>query len=164
MHSQSESFLKAFDRLIIHEGGYVDDVLDKGGESKYGISKRTYPDLDIKNLTIEEAKKIYYRDYWLKSRCPEICDLNVSCKLFDLCVNMGIYNGVRILQRALRAVGIIVVEDGKIGPITLRAVNRSSDSLVVGMRSEAAGYYRSIVFHDKTQQRFLVGWLNRAYA
>ena len=53
------NFEDAFDRLISHEGGYVNDPLDPGGETKFGISKRSYPTLDIAALTREDARAIY---------------------------------------------------------------------------------------------------------
>ena len=61
-------FLKAFEKVLRHEGGYVNDPLDLGGETKYGISKRSYPHLDIKNLTLDQAKQIYFRDFWQRGR------------------------------------------------------------------------------------------------
>ena len=57
-------FDQCFDKLIAHEGGYVNDARDPGGETKYGISKRAYPQVDIKALTLDAAKEIYKRDYW----------------------------------------------------------------------------------------------------
>ena len=52
-------FKLAIPRVITNEGGYVNDPDDPGGETKYGISKRSYPALDIKNLTVEQATAIY---------------------------------------------------------------------------------------------------------
>ena len=49
----------AFDLLMLNEGGYVNNPNDPGGETKYGVSKKAYPDIDIENLTLEQAKKIY---------------------------------------------------------------------------------------------------------
>ncbi len=62
-----ENFEKAMTFIFKWEGGYVNDGNDPGGETNFGISKRAYPNLDIKNLTKDEAKQIYYRDYWEKS-------------------------------------------------------------------------------------------------
>ena len=62
------------DIVIKHEGGYVNDPNDLGGETKYGITKRFYPDVGIKNLTVEEAKQIYYDDYWVKNKVPQMPD------------------------------------------------------------------------------------------
>jgi len=70
------------------EGGYVNNPNDKGGETKYGISKKAYPDLDIANLTIEQAKEIYKRDYWDRCKCAFIPDA-LSMALFDFAVNSG---------------------------------------------------------------------------
>ena len=62
------------DVVLEHEGGYVNDPNDLGGETKYGITKRFYPDVDIKNLTEDEARKIYYDDYWVKNKVPQLPD------------------------------------------------------------------------------------------
>ena len=61
----NEGFDKAFEFTIGVEGGYVNDPSDPGGETKFGVSKKSYPNLDIKNLTITQAKEIYYKDYWI---------------------------------------------------------------------------------------------------
>ena len=58
--------------VLKHEGGYVNDKNDPGGETRYGISKRAYPDLDIKNLTISQATEIYKKDYWVKGKCDKV--------------------------------------------------------------------------------------------
>jgi lysozyme family protein len=102
------NFEQAFDRLIGHEGGYVNDARDPGGETKFGISKRAYPTLDIKNITVEDAKRIYRRDYWERAKCD----------LYDAAVNSGYDNASRFLQRAVG-----VADDGKIGPVTVAAIN-----------------------------------------
>jgi len=60
--------------VLKREGGYVDDPTDRGGETKYGISKRSYPQLDIKNLTLEQALEIYRKDYWKPSRVEKLPD------------------------------------------------------------------------------------------
>ena len=49
-------------KVLEHEGGYVNDPKDLGGETNFGITKRWYPDLDIKNLTKEDAIEIYKKD------------------------------------------------------------------------------------------------------
>ena len=95
----------------------VFDKNDPGGETKFEISKRRYSALNIKDLTLEDAKKIYYRDFWQKGRFEEILDDIVATQLFDLLVNLGIRVSVIVLQRALRSVGINVQEDGLITPI-----------------------------------------------
>jgi lysozyme family protein len=161
----SGKFLKAFDCVMMHEGGYSNDPQDAGGETKYGISKRSYPHLNIKNLTRDQAKQIYFVDFWMKCKCENIEDENIAAKLFDLAVHTGISQAVKLMQRALRAAGTQVAEDGIIGPETLAAVSKTdSTDLLAAFRSEAAGYYRLILSKDPSYRRFIDGWINRAYS
>ena len=111
-------FDQCFDKLISHEGGYVNDPRDAGGETKYGISKRAYPQVDIKNLTLDAAKAIYKRDYWDRAQCDKLPP-TVAYLLFDAAVNSGIGQAIRFLQRAVN-----LADDGVIGPMTLAAVAR----------------------------------------
>ena len=55
--TQLTTFNNIIEVVLKHEGGYVNDPKDLGGETKYGITKRFYPDVDIKNLTKEKAKE-----------------------------------------------------------------------------------------------------------
>ncbi|MDR1235463.1 MAG: hypothetical protein LBJ96_00495 [Holosporaceae bacterium] len=161
----SSKFLKAFDYVMRHEGGYSNDPQDPGGETHYGISKRSYPNLDIKKLTRDQARQIYFVDFWMKAKCEDITDENIAAKMFDLCVNMGIAQAVKLIQRALRAAGCPVTEDGLIGSETLAAINKADPSdLLAALKSEAAGYYRLVAKINPTQQRFIEGWLLRAYS
>ena len=68
------TFEEIIDRVIESEGGYVNDPDDPGGETKYGISKRAYPEIVIKDLTIKQAKQIYYEDYWTPSKADQLSD------------------------------------------------------------------------------------------
>lgn len=109
---------KAFDLLMKVEGGYVNDPRDKGGETKYGISKKQYPNIDIKNLTLDEAKDIYFKDYWLRNKCDTLPDC-LSVFLFDFCVNSNSIRARKFLQEALN-----VKIDGVIGNQTIAAAHR----------------------------------------
>jgi lysozyme family protein len=161
----SSKFLKAFDYLMYHEGGYVNDKKDAGGETKYGVSKRSYPHLDIKNLTRDQARQIYFCDFWMKCKCENVEDENIATKFFDLAVHMGIPQAVKLVQRALRAAGTQVIEDGIIGQVTLAAINKADPTdLLAALKSETAGYYRLLANANPSQQKFINGWLNRACA
>ena len=167
--SQEGSKVDKFEQIIANvlknEGGYVNGPTDMGGETNFGISKRSYPDVDIKNLKLDQAKNIYRRDFWDKQQYNNIDNIDIVAKIFDLSVNMGTYKANILLQRALRSVGNKVNEDGILGIGTLGAINKaSSTELLAALKSEAAGYYRSIVASKKEQSKFLNGWLNRAYA
>ena len=94
------SFEKAFDFVIGHEGGYVNDPQDPGGETKFGISKRAYPNEDIRSLTVERAREIYLRDYWLAAGCDRVADDAMATLLFDCAVNQGVGRAKQIAGRA----------------------------------------------------------------
>ena len=95
-----ENWDKAIDFVLSIEGGYVNDPKDPGGETKYGISKHSYPNVDIANLTEEQAKEIYKRDYWDKCNCDHIPDLR-DVLVFDTAVNMGINSAMQFLSKSL---------------------------------------------------------------
>lgn len=103
------------------EGDYANDPRDPGGETKYGISKRSYPHLDIKNLTLSDAKEIYRRDVWERAQCSKLPP-GLAFNLFDGAVNSGVEQSVRWLQRAVG-----VADDGHVGPLTLAQVNLEKD-------------------------------------
>lgn len=77
------------------DDGYVFDKNDPGGETKYGISKRAYPNVDIKNLTLDNALAIYYRDYW---PCASTLDFPLNVCVFDCAVNQGTKKAMRFLM------------------------------------------------------------------
>lgn len=89
MQVSQSNFDRAFGIVVGLEGGYVNDPRDPGGETKYGISKRSYPDLDIASLTIEDAKLIYLRDYWGKAGCDAL-QYPMDVIVFDSAVNQGV--------------------------------------------------------------------------
>lgn len=111
------NFDEAFERIIGHEGGLVDNPADKGGLTKFGISQRAYPLLDIKSLTVDDAKAIYRRDYWDRVQAGKY-DVAIGFQLFDAAVNSGISAAVKMLQRAVG-----VADDGAVGPQTLNAIS-----------------------------------------
>ena len=71
-------FEDCIDKVLEHEGGYVNDPNDLGGETNFGVSKKAYPDLDIKNLTRDEAKEIYRKDYWERYKIEKGSDSKVQ--------------------------------------------------------------------------------------
>ena len=81
-------FDKALKFVLKWEGGYSNDPQDPGGETNFGISKRSYPELDISKLTFKQAKEIYYQNYWLKTGCNEL-PYPFNIVVFDTAVNMG---------------------------------------------------------------------------
>lgn len=122
------SFDTAFHAVLQNEGGYTNDERDPGNwtggkvgqgtlkGTKYGISAAAYPDLDIKNLTPDVARSLYYTDYWTATGCQYLPDA-VAGVVFDMAVNSGPGHAIRTLQKAVK-----VPVDGILGPKTIAAV------------------------------------------
>lgn len=140
------------ERVLVHEGGYVNDPRDPGQETRWGISKRAYPHLDIKAMTLQEAKDIYRRDFWQRVRGDEL-PREFAFQALDAAVNHGIGNAVRWMQRAAG-----VADDGVIGPVTLAAVQRAQAAdLVLRFNAERLRFYAKLT----TFSTFGRGWVNR---
>lgn len=112
----SEIFEKAFEWILEAEGGYVNHSKDPGGETNMGISKRVYPNINIKNLTIAQAKEIYFKNYWEVCKCNFI-PYKLAVSVFDCAVNQGPITAIKLLQQSCN-----VTIDGIIGSKTLSAV------------------------------------------
>jgi len=144
------SFDEAFTRLLGHEGGYVNDPADPGGETNWGISKRSYPQLNIKGLTKEAAMVIYHTDFWqpLADAAPAI-----KFQVFDFAVNSGISTAIRKLQ-----VVVGVADDGHWGPMSKVALAKldTCDVLLL-LNAERLEYMAKL----KAWPDFSRGWARR---
>lgn len=150
------SFDRALEFALKWEGGekITRDPIDPGGTTKYGISQRAYPNLDIESLTNEQAHDIYYRDYWVAGDCDKLPPV-VGIAHFDACVNCGRVQAAKFLQRAVG-----VADDGHIGRITLQAVFAEKGAARRTIL-EREKYYRALVAKRPPLAKFLRGWLNR---
>jgi lysozyme family protein len=157
-------FLDYFDRLIGSEGGWSIDHDDPGNwtggrvgvgtlkGTKYGIAANTYPDLDIKALTLDDARAIYWRDWWLKLGADELPPA-VAYQVWQFAVNAGIGTAKRGLQFAVG-----VAQDGQIGPITLAAVRAAPLSdVLLRFNAFVLRHYTSL----STFTTYGRGWTNR---
>lgn len=113
--------------------GYTNDPTDPGGETKYGISKRAHPTIDIKNLTLDGAIAIYGKEYWEPAGCSSL-ELPLAVCVFDTAVNMGVKRALQFLQNTKE-------------PTEYTALRRNR--------------YYDIVAKNPSQQKYLNGWLNR---
>lgn len=159
MNIYDKQFADFFKRLIKYEGGYVNDPDDPGGETKWGISKRAYPKLDIKNLTEEDAKGIYYRDYYQKLNIPAIVDGRIAWQIFDFGVNAGVSRSAKMIQ------GIVGAKtDGVIGPNTVGKINTyiGRYPLYIEFLSERLKYYMMLTEVRIKNLKYLKGWVLRA--
>ncbi len=135
-----------------YEGGYVNDQHDPGGETNLGISKRSYPKEDIRNMTRARAAQIYRRDFWDKLRCDELPD-GLDLVAFDAAVNSGPSRGAKWLQQAL---GVAV--DGKVGLATIGAAKNTYTPAAV---LRAVGFRRAFLKTLPTWERYKNGWTKR---
>src|SRR5574340_1348204 len=143
-------FDTAFSRLIDSEGGYVNDPKDPGGETKFGISKRSYPEVDIANLTLDGAKAIYLRDFW-----SPLGDAHQAIKfqVFDFAVNSGIGTAIRKLQLAVG-----VADDGHWGPKSAAALAAMDlNDVLMRFAAQRLLFMTSLSTWDK----FGKGWARR---
>lgn len=158
------NFDQAFERVIGHEGKFQKDPNDRGnwtsgvvGEgvlkgTKFGISAMSYPELDIQNLTLEQAKSIYKKYFWDRGRVGEY-EQGFMFQVFDAAVNHGFGNAIRFVQRA-----VDVADDGKIGNITLGAMkSMSTTDLVMRFNAQRLKFITKL----STFERYGAGWVNR---
>lgn len=152
--------------LLAAEGDYSNDPDDPGGETHWGVSKRSYPNLDIRNLTFEDAcTKVYFPDFWKIYGLSEINPQKVANNLFLALINMNPPDAIKCLQRALNAIstnGSFLV-DGRLGPQTVRGINNCQQMwLIDRFRIELSLYYLSVVNAHPKELKFLKGWIGRA--
>ena len=135
-----------------YEGGYSNDSLDPGGETKFGISKRAYPKLNIKELTLENAKTIYRLDYWDRISC-DLLHPAIRLIVFDCAVNQGVARASIYLQRSVG-----VNSDGMLGPITFAALKDVDPQLII---TKYAGYRHESYIKNPRWNIFGAGWSAR---
>lgn len=158
------NFDKAFELLIGHEGGYTQNPKDAGNwtggkvgvgvnkGTKYGIAANSYPNLDIKNLTLNQAKAIYKRDYWDKVKGDQL-QPELAFHVFDMAVNSGVARGIKLLQKTVGT-----GEDGIIGPKTLTAASAMNVNQAVQVyNANRLQFYTSL----SSFSTFGKGWVNR---
>ena len=144
------------DGSIHSDLGYVNDPHDAGGETKGGISKRAFPNLDISSLTLEQIIRIYHTNYWCAAHCKE-WPAPVALVVFDAAVQHGMTTAIKLLQEISG-----VKADGQVGSVTRAAVNSLDPAYLVsrlGLRR--ARLYARIIKKNTTQTRFIEGWHNR---
>ena len=172
-------FDKAIEIILKHEGGYVNDPDDPGGETKFGITKRNYPTLNIKSLTVEQVKEIYRRDYW-DGKCDWIPTTDIGEEFatifFDTVVNMGFGKATLLLQQTINRFrspkadrsslsSTKIIEDGRLGRITQEETIRFlSDAFIDKFILERIHKYVRIIKRPnkrRANEKFLLGWVNR---
>ena len=158
-----QDFLDIFGLIISAEGGYDTNREDSGnwtsgkigeGElkgTKFGIDAASYPKIDIPNLTLDQAREIYNKDYWLPSR-SDLWHKGLDYLVFDCAVNQGLGFALKTLQ-----ISAGVFPDGVIGPVTINAV--ASAPLLLLIDEYCAR--RAVRYAEIGNKNFLLGWFRR---
>ncbi len=177
------TFDKAIPFILKQEGGWVNNPNDPGGATNYGVSLRflvDHPEVgdfdgdgdvdaeDIKNMTIDDAKKVYQTFWWDKFHYGNIDDQTVATKIFDMSVNMGAKRAHIITQTALnKAFSLRLTVDGVLGPASIHTLNACTDDteqlLLNNICDEQYGFYQRLIANNPKLAVFARGWKNRAY-
>lgn len=143
------------------EGGYVNHPNDPGGETKYGISKARYPKLDIKPLKHNEARWLYYQDYYLGFKIDQFPKY-VREVMLDFYINTSPKNVVRTLQRTINRHGQNLIIDGIMGKNTMKAFNAVHTKLGAKKFAHELIWQRALFFSRLGGfKHFGKGWLKR---
>lgn len=161
------------DDVIRREGGFVDHPADRGGPTKYGITRRALSRYLERAATLEEvrdlsrdlAAEIYRRDYYAAPRIDTLPE-GIQAFVFDSAVNHGPRRAVRFLQEVCNAAGFGPLDvDGICGPNTRGVVAEADrvmgDRLLAALVEERRNFYRLLAAEDPSQEVFLDGWMKR---
>lgn len=177
------TFETCLDYVLKHEGGLTKDASDPGGITNFGISLRFLREVDelllkrigifgevseqsIIDLTQSQAEKIYYTEYWIKAPFEKIINGMLGKYIFDMSVNLGIAQAIKITQRACCAAQKVkdyVHDDGLFEAKTLQAINQASFMLIPALIAQRSGFYRQLVAVNPKLEIFLDDWLVRAF-
>lgn len=162
-------FKKAIEFVLKHEDPQLRGEIthDSGGTTKFGISQKAHPSLDIESLSLARAEEVYREEYWSKIRGDDIRDDYVAAKVLDMAVNMGPHQAIVLCQRALNTLALhpALADDGELGPLTLAGLNAANSQLLsLLLRSFCEEFYRHLALVEPEYQKYLHGWLVRAHA
>jgi lysozyme family protein len=179
-------FTTAVNVVLGNEGGFVDTPNDSGGATNFGISLRFLRDVpierlrkygifklpeelnveDIKDLTADQARLIYKGEFWDHARFDEIQNQKCCTYIFDMAVNHGITQAIKIAQRSTWAAYAhinLIKDDGVLGSETLSCINSLKEFCLPTLMAERAGFMRLIAAKNSKDEEFLHGWLSRCY-
>lgn len=157
-----------FNTLVISqtlrgEGVASDSVVDLGGYTKYGISQKNHPNINVPTLTLEDAIQLWKTEYWDKFRLTEINNQLLADAIFDMFFNMSNISAGTTLQLALNKCGCQVNIDGVMGSETIAAANRVEpvDWLIAQLEVERVKFYLGRVDASPTQLANFRSWIRR---
>lgn len=159
-------FSTAFESMIRNEGGYKLHTVsgDRGGMTYAGIARNAWPnwggwrDIDHGEIPDTELVREFYKvNFWDRVRGDDIADQQIARTVFDFAVNAGTGTAIKLAQ-----IVVGVTPDGAIGPKSMAALNAmDSDKFKLAYALAKVARYRDIVARDRSQAKFLLGWINR---
>lgn len=165
---------KMVKKILNHEGGFVDDIDDRGGATNFGITQITYSQWlgrpasvnDVRAMDIETAKEIYLTNYYFTPRINSL-QKPVQPQVFDCSINHGPFRAIKFLQNVCNLAGFDpLIVDGVCGPKTRRTIETVFKEMghffINAVVDERIHFYHQIVENDASQNKFLNGWLIRA--
>jgi lysozyme family protein len=165
-------FDQAFDYLMRDEGfKYVNDPKDSGGPTRYGITQKSYEDYvkrivtidEIKNMSIDEAKKFYLERYWKPIRCNDLTSLPVAVCLFDSAVLYGSMTATILAQKAASLCGATLKFDGLLGDKSVEALNTvKSVDFLGAFHGLVLARIEAVISSNPKDEVYRDGWTNRA--
>jgi lysozyme family protein len=172
-------FQPALEVILKHEGGWVDDPADRGGETNFGISTKIIEDEKLTNVElglpegrtrgwlkamhVNAAIHVYKKLFWDRFSYGQINDQTVATKICDAAVNMGGTQAAVLAQRAATACGQPAADDGKLGPRSFAAINACIPSeFLVQMKAQMEKFYDSIIKNRPANEKFRKNWMRRA--
>ena len=151
------SFDAALAFVLAREGGYVNDPRDPGGETNFGICKRSYPAEDIKNLTKQRAGEIYKQDFWDALGLDQY-PAGLTLAMFDTAVNLGKSRAQELFATATaKAIGTSTPTADMLAHLT-PAVERALTLELLMLRIE---YYNNLAQKRPAMRAYLAGWIAR---
>lgn len=160
-------FLPAFEKMIRREGGYALHTVagDRGGQTYAGISRNAWPNwngwklIDAGDTPDAEMVRTFYQaQFWFAVHGDKITEQAIAETIFDFAVNGGVKTAAILAQTIVG-----VTPDGKIGPKTLAAINtQNPEKFIMAYAIAKIARYAAIVRRDRSQQKFLLGWVSRA--
>lgn len=158
-------FMDAVEFTLKNEGGYVNHPNDPGGETNFGITKRSYPYLDISKIKKEDAINIYYKDFWERFNYHLINNSTIRKKVFDMGILMGPKNSIEMFQTALSKFYPTLNIDSRIGNITSRCANELEfDKFYPHLLDTYWSYFENIIKERPKSKVFEKGWRKRVYS
>lgn len=161
----TDAFLRAHALIEKWEGTFSDNPNDPGGATNFGITQATLAAWrghpvsvdDVRNLTRDEARRIFYARYWRPMRLDDL-PYPAALMTYNCCVNSGLQRGGIFLQRALNRQGAGLIEDGSVGARTISAADTAAQVRLVADFSALYGdFYRGL----STWPVFGKGWMSR---